>query len=104
MARDMIARTLDDGLPCAWVLVDALYGADSKVRRRLENHRQAYVLATRSNHTLKPYAQTIRCDFLKTTVLSPPAGAKRRRSIMAGPTFAAMRLQAGKPARPQGSC
>ena len=53
MARDMIARTLDAGLPCAWVLADALYGADSKVRRMLENRRQAYVLATRSNHTLR---------------------------------------------------
>ena len=53
MARDMIARTLDAGLPCAWVLADALYGADSKVRRLLENRRQACVLATRSNHTLR---------------------------------------------------
>jgi len=53
MARDIIARTLDAGLPCAWVLADALYGADSKVRRMLENRRQAYVLATRSNHTLR---------------------------------------------------
>ena len=53
MARDMIARTLDAGLPCAWMLADALYGADSKVRRLLENRRQAYVLATRSNHTLR---------------------------------------------------
>lgn len=53
MAREMIARTLDAGLPCAWVLADALYGADSKIRRMLENRRQAYVLATRSNHTLR---------------------------------------------------
>jgi len=53
MARDIIARTLDAGLPCAWVLADALYGADSKVRRMLEDRRQAYVLATRSNHTLR---------------------------------------------------
>ena len=53
MARAMIARTLDAGLPCAWVLADALYGAGSKVRRMLENRRQAYVLATRSNPTLR---------------------------------------------------
>lgn len=33
MAREMIARTLDAGLPCAWVLADALYGADSALRR-----------------------------------------------------------------------
>ena len=41
------------GLPCAWVLADALYGADSKVRHMLEDRRQAYVLAVRSNHTLR---------------------------------------------------
>jgi SRSO17 transposase len=40
MALDMIARTLDSGLPCAWVLADALYDADSKVRRMFENRRQ----------------------------------------------------------------
>ena len=53
MARDIIARALDAGLPCAWVLADALCGADSKVRRMLENRCQAYVLATRSNPTLR---------------------------------------------------
>ncbi len=53
MARDMIARTLDAGLPCAWVLADALYGADSALRCMLEDRRQAYVLAVRSNHTLR---------------------------------------------------
>ena len=49
----MIARVLDAGLPCAWVLADALYGSDSKLRRMLEERGQAYVLAVRSNHTLR---------------------------------------------------
>ena len=49
----MIARTLDAGLPCAWVLADALHGADSGLRYMLEDLRQAYVLAVRSNHTLR---------------------------------------------------
>ncbi len=53
MAREMIARTLDAGLPCAWVLADAVYGADSTLRRMLEDRRQPYVLAVRSNHTLR---------------------------------------------------
>lgn len=53
MARAIIARTLEAGLPCAWVLADALYGADSGLRRMLEERRQAYVLAVRSNHTLR---------------------------------------------------
>lgn len=53
IAREMIARTLDAGLPCAWVLADAVYGSDSKFRRMLEARRQAYVLAVRSTHTLR---------------------------------------------------
>lgn len=53
MAREMVARVLDSGLSCAWVLADALYGSDSQFRRSLERRGQAYVLAVRSNHTLR---------------------------------------------------
>lgn len=53
MAREMIERTLDTGLPCAWVLADALYGSDSQLRHLLEGRGQPYVLAVRSNHTLR---------------------------------------------------
>ena len=53
MAREMIARALDADMPCSWVLADALYGSDSKLRRMLETRKQAYVLAVRSNHTLR---------------------------------------------------
>ena len=53
IAAEMIAATLDAGAPCAFVLADALYGADSRIRRMLEARHQPYVLATRSNHTLR---------------------------------------------------
>jgi SRSO17 transposase len=53
IAAEMIAATLDAGAPCAFVLADALYGADSRIRRMLEARQQPYVLATRSNHTLR---------------------------------------------------
>ena len=57
MARDMIASALDAGVkagaPCRFVLADALYGSDSGLRRMLEARRQPYVLAIRSNHTLR---------------------------------------------------
>jgi SRSO17 transposase len=53
IAAEMIAAALDAGAPCAFVLADALYGADSRIRRRLEARQQPYVLATRSNHTLR---------------------------------------------------
>jgi len=47
IAAEMIAAALDAGAPCAFVLADALYGADSRIRRMLEARRQPYVLATR---------------------------------------------------------
>ena len=53
MAREMVARVLDAGLPCAWVLADALYGSDTRLRRLLEHRGQPYVLAVRSNHCLR---------------------------------------------------
>ena len=53
MARAMIARLLDAGLPCAWVLADALYGSDYQLRRLLEGRGQPYVLAVRSNQSIR---------------------------------------------------
>lgn len=53
MAREMIAAALDAGMSCAWVLADALYGSDYKLRRMLEDRGQPYVLAVRSNQHLQ---------------------------------------------------
>lgn len=53
IAREMIARILDAGAPCDWVLADALYGSDYKLRRLLESRGQPYVLAVRSNQTVR---------------------------------------------------
>lgn len=53
IACDLIAAALDGGVPCAWVLADALYGSDSRLRRMLEERGQPYVLAVRSNHCLR---------------------------------------------------
>lgn len=53
LARDMIAAALDAGVPCRWVLADALYGSDYGLRRMLEERHQPYVLAVRSNHHLR---------------------------------------------------
>lgn len=53
IAGELIAAALDTGLPCAWVLADALYGSDSRLRRMLEARGQAYVLAVRSNQHLR---------------------------------------------------
>lgn len=53
IARTLISEALDAGAPCAWVLADALYGSDSGLRRMLEERRQPYVLAVRSNQMLR---------------------------------------------------
>ena len=53
LAREMIVRALDAGLPCAWVLADAVYGSDFQLRRRLEERGQPYVLAVRSNQAVR---------------------------------------------------
>jgi SRSO17 transposase len=53
IARRLVAAALDAGAPCAWVLADALYGSDSGLRRMLEERRQPYVLAVRSNQMLR---------------------------------------------------
>ena len=53
IACALIGAALDAGVPCGWVLADALYGSDSRLRRMLEARRQPYVLAVRSNHHLR---------------------------------------------------
>lgn len=53
IACELIASALGAGVPCAWVLADALYGSDSRLRHMLEARGQPYVVAVRSSHTLR---------------------------------------------------
>lgn len=52
IARDLIASALDAGIPCAYVLADALYGSDKRLRALLERREQPHALAVRSNERL----------------------------------------------------
>src|SRR5215217_4174479 len=52
IARGMIARALDAGVPCGWVLGDAVYGADRRLRMMLEGRGQPYLLGVRGNDTV----------------------------------------------------
>jgi SRSO17 transposase len=52
IARRMIARALDAGVPCSWVLGDAVYGADKRLRMMLEERGTPYLLAIRGNDKL----------------------------------------------------
>src|SRR5436853_7494811 len=52
IARVMIARALDAGVPCGWVLGDEVYGADRQLRAMLEGRGKPYLLTIRSNGEL----------------------------------------------------
>src|SRR4051812_18502156 len=52
IAREMIARAPDAGVPCAWVPGDEVYGADRRLRAMPEERGRPYVLAIRSNDRL----------------------------------------------------
>ncbi len=52
LAQRMIARAIAAGVPFAWVVGDAVYGSDRRLRRFLEQHERPFVLAVRSNETL----------------------------------------------------
>jgi SRSO17 transposase len=52
IAREMIARALDAGVPCEWVLGDAVYGADRRLRVMLEGRGKPYLLGIRGNDKL----------------------------------------------------
>ncbi len=47
LARDLVARALDAGLPAAWVTADEVYGNDPAFRHFLEERGQRYVLAVK---------------------------------------------------------
>src|SRR3954449_12538019 len=53
IARAMIARALDAGVPCAWVLGDEVYGADRRLRAMLEERGKSYLLTVRGNDGLE---------------------------------------------------
>lgn len=52
MARTMRGRAFAAGVPAAWVTMDEGYGQSKSLRVWLEEHDQAYVVATRCNDSL----------------------------------------------------
>ncbi|MGW0504067.1 IS701 family transposase [Micromonospora sp. NPDC003241] len=49
MARTMLARALDSGVPVGWVTMDEAYGQSKSLRVWLEHRDVGYVVATRRN-------------------------------------------------------
>jgi SRSO17 transposase len=64
LARQMLQRALDAGVPARWVTADSVYGSDSQFRHFLENRHVAYVLGVTSNYPLRPYTAGTLADQL----------------------------------------
>jgi SRSO17 transposase len=82
LARRMLARALDAGVPTAWVTADEVYGGDGRLRRWLEERDVAHVLAVNCNQSLvSGLFRFERADQLAARI---PAGAWRHLSAGQG--------------------
>jgi SRSO17 transposase len=90
LARRMLERALEAGLPHAWITADEVYGQDRRLRRWLEERGQAYVLAIPAQERRRFVTEqgfcTLRVDELADSflpeawnVLSAGRGAKGER-------------------------
>ena len=52
LAREMLERAMESGVPFRWVTGDAVYGSDRNLRRWLEGADIPHVLAIKSNEKL----------------------------------------------------
>src|SRR4029453_3692127 len=81
LARRMLARALDAGVPAGWVAGDEVYGADPGLRADLEARRTGYVLAVACLHRVTAGLRTCRADELARRL---PRSAWQRRSAGQG--------------------
>jgi DDE superfamily endonuclease len=81
LARRMVGRALEAGARPAWVVADAVYGADRKLRFFLEARHQPYVVAVASNQCVWVGFTQYR---VKTLAAQVPANAWRPLTVGAG--------------------
>ncbi|MCX4098589.1 IS701 family transposase [Nocardia sp. alder85J] len=81
LAKQMLARALDAGVPARWVTADEAYGGDYKFRTWLEGRRIGYVVAVPRSRTIPITAGSTRADHL---VAQAPPQAWKRLSCGAG--------------------
>ena len=60
LARAMLCRALDAGVPASWVTCDEVYGASSRLRGELQGPRGGYVLAVACHHPMRSGGTTHR--------------------------------------------
>ncbi|WP_054816433.1 IS701 family transposase [Nocardia arizonensis] len=81
LAKNMLARALDAGVPARWVTADEAYGGDGRFRAWLDDRRIGYVVAVPRSQTIPVTAGSTRADHL---VSQAPSQAWKRRSCGAG--------------------
>lgn len=81
LARALVEGALEAGARPAWVVADAVYGADSKLRFFLEERQQPYVLATTSTQSVCVGFAQYR---VKALAKEAPPDAWQRLSVGAG--------------------
>src|SRR5262249_22565940 len=81
LARAMLARALDAGVPAAWVTADEAYGKDHQFRAWLEARRIGYVVAVAASQALPGSTGTSRAAV---RAAHAPAQAWKRRSCGSG--------------------
>jgi SRSO17 transposase len=86
LAKTMISRALDAGVPARWVAADEVYGADPGLRTDLETRQVSYVLAIGCDRRVPTAAGPMRPDTLAANLpkaawqrLSAGPGAKGQR-------------------------
>ena len=85
LARQMLERARDTGVPARWVTGDSVYGNDPKLRQWLEEQTQAYVLGVASTVMLwRADAAGLYQETLAAYVARRPADAWVRLSAGAG--------------------
>jgi SRSO17 transposase len=82
LARQMLARAVQAGVPFRWAAGDEVYGASPELREWLESEKKGYVLAVACNAVVQARAGAKRADELAALV---PAGAWQRVSRADGP-------------------
>jgi SRSO17 transposase len=81
LARAMLGRAIEAGVPAAWVTADEAYGQDYKFRSWLEQRRIGYVVAVPRSQAVPGSTATSRADVLAEQA---PEQAWKRRSCGAG--------------------
>jgi SRSO17 transposase len=77
LAKRMVERALDAGVPAAWVTGDAVYGSDYGFRKAIEDRGLGYVLGVRTDQAVWAGFRQVR---VKSLLAEVPANAWRRLS------------------------